>query len=340
MPKPTSRVLAVLEILQAEHRVSGAALAERVGVDRRTIRRYIAHLVEIGVPIAAERGVDGGYSLATGYKLPPMMFSADEALALAVGLRAAGQIGLAGITPAVASTQAKLERVMPKEVRRRLRDIDDTVAMDFARPFAEGPSTALLALSAAARAQQRVRLRYRTAHGDETEREVDTYGVAYRGGAWYAVGHCHLRRDLRSFRLDRVVEVQPVPASFGRPEGFDVLGYLASAIAALPRAHSVEVLLHTDLATARRYLRPELARLQAARQGVRMQAEVDELVWMARDLSRLPFGFSIVKPVALKRALAEHVQGLMAQLQIRPPRAKPQAARTTAGTRGSPSRRG
>jgi predicted DNA-binding transcriptional regulator YafY len=340
MPKPTSRVLAVLEILQAEHRVSGASLAERVGVDRRTIRRYIAHLVEIGVPVVAERGVDGGYSLATGYKLPPMMFSADEALALAVGLRAAGQIGLAGITPAVASTQAKLERVMPKEVRRRLRDIDDTVAMDFARPFAEGPSEALLALSAAARSQQRVKLRYRSAQGDETERELDTYGVAYRGGAWYAVGHCHLRRDLRSFRLDRVVQVLPVPASFGRPEGFDVLGYLASAIAALPRAHSVEVLLHTDLDTARRYLRPELARLKAARNGVLMQAEVDELVWMARDLSRLPFGFTIVKPAALKRVLAEHVQGLMAQLAIKPARALSPAPRTRAGSRGSPSRRG
>src|SRR5689334_22087736 len=95
MAKPTSRVLAVLEILQAELRVSGADLARRAGVDRRTIRRYIAHLVEIGVPIDAERGRDGGYALRAGYKLPPMMFSPEEALALAVGLRAAGQIGMA-----------------------------------------------------------------------------------------------------------------------------------------------------------------------------------------------------------------------------------------------------
>jgi predicted DNA-binding transcriptional regulator YafY len=311
MPKPTSRVLAVLEMLQAQTRIGGAELARRVGVDRRTIRRYIAHLVELGVPIEAERGCDGGYALAAGYKLPPMMFSADEALALAVGLRAAGQIGLAGITPAVASTQAKLERVMPREVRRRLGDIDRTVAMDFARPFAEGSGTALLALSAAARAQQRVRLRYRNAAGEQSEREIDPYGVAYRGGAWYAVGHCHLRRDLRSFRLDRVAEVQPVPASFGRPADFDVLGYLASAIAALPRAHAVEVLLHTDLETARRHLRPELALLKPARGGrVRMLAQADGLDWMARELTRLPFEFDIVKPAALRRALAAHLASL------------------------------
>jgi len=318
MGKPTSRVLAVLEILQANLRVSGAELARRAGVDRRTIRRYIAHLVELGVPIDGERGCDGGYALRAGYKLPPMMFSADEALALAVGLRAAGQIGLAGITPAVASTQAKLERVMPKDVRRRLGDIDRTVAMDFARPFAEGSSTALLALSAAARSQQRVRLRYRSARGDDTEREVDPYGVAYRGGAWYAVGHCHLRRDLRSFRLDRVDAVQPLPMSFGSPAGFDVLGYLSHAIATLPRAHSVEVLLHTDLDTARRQLRPELAQLQAVPAGVRLRAEADELDWMARELARLPFGFEIVKPAALRRALAEHLRQLARHMEATP----------------------
>jgi predicted DNA-binding transcriptional regulator YafY len=316
MGKPTSRVLAVLEILQTEHRVSGADLAHRVGVDRRTVRRYIAHLVELGVPIDSERGCDGGYALRAGYKLPPMMFGPEEALALAVGLRAAGQIGLAGITPAVASTQAKLERVLPPALKRRLGDIDRTVAMDFARPFAEGSSQALLCLSAAARAQQRVRLRYRSAHGDASEREVDPYGVAYRGGAWYMVGHCHLRRDLRSFRLDRVVDAEPLPKSFGRPEGFDVLGYLSHAIATLPRAHRVEVLLHTDLETARRALRPELAVLAPARGGVRMRAQADELPAMARELARLPFGFRIVQPVALKKALAAHLRMLMTEAGI------------------------
>lgn len=312
MSKPTSRVLAVLEILQAEHRVTGPDLARRVGVDGRTIRRYVAHLVELGVPIDAGRGCDGGYALSAGYKLPPMMFAPDEALALAVGLRAAAQLGLAGITPAVAGAQAKLERVMPAAVRRRLGDIDRTVAMDFARPFAEGSSTALLTLSAAARAQQRVRMRYVDAQGGATERDMDPYAVAYRGGAWYAVGHCHLRRDLRSFRLDRVEAVEALPASFGRPEGFDVLDYLTNAIATLPRAHSVEVLLDTDLDTARRHLRPELAILTPARGGrTRLAAQIDELPPFARELARLPFAFTVVKTAALKRALAEHVRTLM-----------------------------
>lgn len=311
MGKPTSRVLAVLEILQSGRRVTATELAGRTGVDERTVRRYVAHLLELGVPVHAERGRDGGYALAAGYKLPPMMFNPDEALALAVGLRAAALMGLSGITPAVASTQAKLERVMPAPLRRRLGDIDRTVAMDFARPHAEGSATALLVLSAAARAQQRVRLRYRGLRGEDTERDMDCYAVAWRAGAWYAVGHCHLRRDLRTFRLDRVVDAQPLPASFGRPDDFDVLAHLVNAIATLPRAHRVEVRLHADLATARQALRPELGVLEPMRGGdVRLRAQADELPAMARELARLPFPFTIVSPAGLKRAFAAHVRQL------------------------------
>ena len=313
MSKPTSRVLAVLELLQAGAGLGGAELAQRVGVDRRTVRRYITHLIDLGVPIDAQRGRDGGYALRPGHKLPPMMFTADEALALAVGLRAAGELGLAGITPAIASTQAKLERVMPLGLRQRLKDIDQAVSLDLVRPFAAGTTAALLGLSAAARAQQRVRLGYRSADEHETSREVDVYGLAWRGGAWYAVGHCHLRRDLRSFRLDRVLEVEALPKSFGRPPGFDVLGYLVRSIAMLPRAHAVEVMLDTDLERARRVVFVELGTLTACERGVRLDAQADDLDWVARELARLPFGFTIKKPAALRRALAAHGRALIAR---------------------------
>ena len=310
MSKPTTRVLAVLELLQSGSGVSGPELARRVGVDGRTVRRYVGHLIEMGVPVEVQRGRDGGYALRPGYKLPPMMFSADEALALAVGLRAAGELGLAGITPAIASTQAKLERVLPTGLRRRLKDIAETVSLDLVRPFAAGTTAALLGLSAASRAQQRVQLSYRSADEQVTEREVDVYGLAWRGGAWYAVGHCHLRHDLRSFRLDRVLEVEALPKSFGRPPGFDVLGHLVRSIAMLPRAHAVEVLLDTDLERARRVVFVELGTLTTCKQGVRLDAQADDLDWVARELARLPFGFRIRKPMALRRALAEHARTL------------------------------
>ncbi|MDT7837759.1 helix-turn-helix transcriptional regulator [Aquabacterium sp. OR-4] len=321
MSSPTSRVLALLELLQADagaQGLGGAELARRLEVDRRTVRRYVNHLLALGVPVEARRGRDGGYVLRPGYRLPPMMFSDDEALALGVGLHVAGALGLGGITPAIASTQAKLARVLPAPLRQRLADIDATVALDLARPYAHGAPATLRALSAAARARQRVQLSYRAVPAtpdspSDTERAVDVYGLAWRGGAWYAVGHCHLRGALRCFRLDRVQHVQALPASFGRPEGFDVLAHLRHAIATLPRAHTVRVLLHCDPATARRAVFAELGTLTPHGRGVQLDTQADNLDWVARELARLPFAFSVQRPVALRRAIAALAARLLAR---------------------------
>jgi predicted DNA-binding transcriptional regulator YafY len=130
------------------------------------------------------------------------------------------------------------------------------------------------------------------------------------------VGHCHLRRDVRSFRLDRVQSVEALPASFGRPAGFDVLDYLARSIATLPRNYAVQALLHTDLASARAALYTEMGVLEEAPGGVLLTAQADDLESMAREFSRLPFGFKILKPMALRRALAAHGQALVARAAL------------------------
>lgn len=141
MEKPLQRVLAALELLQSHPSLSGAQLAELVGVDRRTVRRYIVELENFGVPIRSTRGRDGHYALMPGYKLPPMMFSNDETLALSVGLRVARDLGLSDMTPAVASAQAKLDRVMPKALKRKIGNLNSVVALDPAPPQAQSPAT-------------------------------------------------------------------------------------------------------------------------------------------------------------------------------------------------------
>lgn len=306
MSLPTTRVLTVLELLQAHGRMSGPELAQRVGVDGRTLRRYVATLEQIGVPVTAERGRHGGYALVPGFKLPPMVFSNDEGLALALGLLAARGLGLAGAAPAVASAHAKLERVMPEALKRRVRAIDDTVALDITRAGPgndpDADNNALVVLSQAAQARQRVRLRYNAASGP-TERDFDPWGLAWRGGRWYAVGHCHLRAALRSFRLDRIEYVHALPASFGRPEGFDILAHLVLSVATLSRAHSIEVLLHADLTTARRETFDTIGVLEPTEEGALLSAQADDLEWFARELSRLPFNFEIRRPEALREAL-------------------------------------
>ena len=315
MYSPTTRVLTVLELLQTHGRMSGVELAARLEVDERTLRRYITRLDELGIPVTAERGRYGHYSLVAGFKLPPMMFADDEALALSVGLLAARQLGLAQAAPAVERAQAKLERVMPDPLKAQLRALGETISLDLSRSAATANDNAtLLALSMAAHARQRVHMRYRSPQGDgfsESERDFDTYGLAWRGGRWYAVGHCHLRKELRSFRLDRVVEVRKLNLHFSAPATFDAVAYLAKSAATMQRAIRVVVLLKTDLNTARNELFDSIGVFQPTEDGVLLTSQIDDLNWYARQLARLPFSFVVREPDALRKALMICAQRLV-----------------------------
>jgi predicted DNA-binding transcriptional regulator YafY len=310
--RATGRVLAGLELLQSHGRMTGREMARRLGVDARTIRRYVVMLEELGIPITAERGRDGHYMLVPGFKLPPMMFTDDEALAVSVGLQAARGLGLAEADAAVAGAQAKLERVMPAALSRRVRAVGETVSIGLARSTPPGDNRALGSLSEAAQTGTRVRMRYRARAAEATERDFDAYGLAHRGGRWYAVGMCHLRGGLRSFRLDRIESVRPLATSFSRPAGFDALGHLALSVATLPRAYAVEVLLETDLQTAQRELFSAAGVLEWTGAGVLLRGQVESLPWFARELARLPFAFAVQRPASLRSAVRTVARRLLA----------------------------
>jgi predicted DNA-binding transcriptional regulator YafY len=315
MEKPLQRVLAALELLQSHPHLSGAQLSELIGVDRRTVRRYIVELENFGVPIRSTRGRDGHYALMPGYKLPPMMFSNDETLALSVGLRVARDLGLSDMTPAVASAQAKLDRVMPKILKRKIGDLNAVVALDLAPPQAQSGSEFFAAVTQCASAGQTMRMHYCALDGSVTEREVDPYGIGYLNGAWYVVGHCHLRRGLRSFRLDRVQAVQGCPKSFGVPADFKVLDYLRESIAAVERTHAVVVHFPAaEMAAVRRRIPSSMGKLTQERGHIRLDAQADELGWFARELARLDLDFEIVRPKALKTALQQHARHVLSRL--------------------------
>ncbi|MGE5625218.1 MAG: helix-turn-helix transcriptional regulator [Bacillota bacterium] len=312
MAHPTTRVLAVLELLQAHGRMSGAELARRLEVDGRTLRRYISALEDLGVPITSERGRYGAYMLVAGFKLPPMMFTDDEALALSVGLLAARSLGLAEADSAVASAQAKLERVMPVKLKNRVRAVDETVTLDLTRGTPPGDNLVLAVLSTAAQSGRRVHMHYRSSKGEASERDFDPYGLVYRHGCWYVSGHCHLRQGLRSFRLDRVADVSMLEAGFTRPEDFDAAAHLDFSIATLPRSIPVEVLLRTDLKAAMLELGENIGLFEPCEEGVLFRTRTDGIDWMARQLARLPFEFEIRSPLELRDALQAHLKRLLA----------------------------
>lgn len=303
MAHPTSRVLALLELLQSRVQVSGAELARRLEVDGRTLRRYIATLEDMGVPIATEHGRYGGYRLVPGFKLPPMMFTEEEAQALSLGLIAARGLGLADAAPAIESVQAKLDRVLPSAPKKTIAALRESVALQTGSARVNADAKLLRVLSEAAQSRRTASLRYRAADGTSTSRSFDVYGLVFRSGRWYVVGHCHLRSGLRTLRLDRVAHGEATDAVFERPEGFDAAEYLTRALASMPRAIPTEVLLHTDLATARQELPLSLGVAQAGRKGVVLRGSADELDWYARELMRLPFRFEVRAPDELRSTL-------------------------------------
>jgi predicted DNA-binding transcriptional regulator YafY len=311
MYHPTTRVLAVLELLQTYGRLTGTDLAQRLEVDVRTVRRYIEMLQDLGIPVVAERGRNGAYALGAGFKLPPMMFTDDEATALTVGLLAARRLGLGEAAPAVESALAKLERVMPGTLRRRVRSLSEAIALDLQPAFIALNSNIMMTLSVAAQHQQCVHMRYRSAIDDETEREFDPYGLAFRTGNWYAAGFCHLRHGMRSFRLDRILDIQLLDTHYERPAGFDVMAYLAESMKMLPRRHPVEIFIHAPLEFVRMQVPEEEFWLEPQAGGVLMRGRTDDVAWLAQKLARVSHSFEIREPAELRDALREHALKLL-----------------------------
>lgn len=319
MYHPTTRVLAVLALLQAHGRMSGTELAQRIEVNIRTLRRYIIMLQDLGIPIEAERGRNGAYVLAAGFKLPPMMFTNEEALALTIGLISARRLNLADTERAVESALAKLERVMPLDLKSRVRALTETITLDPNTAPSTPPSEVVLsAMSSAAQLQQRVHIHYHPGKGEDTERDFDPYGLTYYLQRWYVVGYCHLRQDLRSFRLDRITKINVANMKFERPAHFDPLAYITQSIAIMPRRFSFELLLKTDIETAQKEVFDVLGVLEANKDGVILRGSVEDLDWLARQISIFSFDFVVREPEELTAELVKHAAKLELISQMSP----------------------
>lgn len=303
MYHPTTRVLTVLELLQSHDRMSARELAERLEVNQRTVRNYIAMLQDLGIPVEGERGRYGAYRLRPGFKLPPLMFSEDEAVALALGLLTARKFGLTVATPAAEGALAKVERVLPDQVRRRVQAVQNTVIIDADSLYIAPASAILVTLSHAAQHNRRVRLHYVSYNGDETEREFDTYGVVHHGGRWYTAGFCHLRQDVRVFRLDRLRGVEMLDQAFERPADVPTLELVLRSIAQTPGRWEVVVRLETTMQHAQELISPTFALLELCEGGVLMRCYVQHLDWLARTLLSLDCPFQIVAPGEMREAM-------------------------------------
>jgi predicted DNA-binding transcriptional regulator YafY len=309
--RPTARVLALLELLQAGGWRTVPALAERLGVDERTVRRYATHLADLGIPVEARRGRYGGYRLAPGFKLPPLMFTDDEAVAAVLGLLAARRAGL--VTAEAAATEsalAKVRRVLPRELTGRLdallSTVDITAPGRVTRAAAPPEAEVLLALADATRRRVAARISYVSWRGRESQRRLDPYGLVCHAGRWYVTGHDHDSGAVRTFRLDRVASVALLPEEgFDVPAGFDPAARVLAGLATVPYAHEVVVVLHTTVEEARRRIPPAVGVLAATEAGVRLTARAERLDGAAQLLAGLGWDFTVERPPELRDAVRD-----------------------------------
>lgn len=303
MYQPTTRVLTVLELLQAKPNISGRELATRLEVDARTVRRYIVMLQDMGIPVQAEIGRRGGYSLRPGFKLPPLMFTDEEVTAVTLGLLMAKKLGLDAATPTVEGALAKIERVLPLTLRKQVEAIQAVLEFSVQASDTTIESSILSKLSLAVQQNCAVRLSYGTDKARQTERKFDPYGVVYYNARWYTVGYCHLRESLRVFRLDRIQYAELTTQKFVPPENFNCLEYLNQSIANMPDNWEIEVLLLTTLEKVKSKIPPMLATVVQEPKGVVFRAAVNELDWLARFLINLGYRFKVLRPVELQTTL-------------------------------------
>ncbi|MFD5146696.1 helix-turn-helix transcriptional regulator [Streptomyces sp. NPDC058401] len=206
MTDTPARLLSLLSLLQTPREWPGSELAERLRVSARTIRRDIDRLRELGYPVEATLGADGGYRLVAGAAMPPLVLDDEEAVAIAVGLRAGAGHAIEGVEEASVRALAKLEQVLPARLRRRVGALQSaTVALTRGDGASVDPRT-LTAIASAVAGPERLRFAYRDREGAASRRLVEPYRLVSTGSRWYLVAYDMERRDWRTFRVDRVSE--------------------------------------------------------------------------------------------------------------------------------------
>jgi predicted DNA-binding transcriptional regulator YafY len=307
MANTSSRTLRLLSLLQNHRYWPGAELADRLGVSVRTLRRDVDRLRELGYPVEAHRGVDGGYQLAPGAALPPLVVDDEEAVALAIGLRAAAQGAVAGIEESSIRALTKVVQVMPPRLRRRMEALR---AATVPAAWNAGPtvdSGVLTTVAQACRDEERLRFSYTAHRGERTDRHVEPHRLVSLGRRWYLVAYDLARHDWRSFRLDRLTG----PVSTGdrfRPRelpGGDPAAFVRAGIDNIPSPHAVEAVVHAPADRVRAQI-GQWATVEAVGDGrCRLTMTVDSLDWTALALGSVGAEFEVVGPPELADLIGE-----------------------------------
>jgi predicted DNA-binding transcriptional regulator YafY len=297
----STRLLGLLSLLQARRDWSGPELAERLDVGARTIRRDVDRLRRLGYPVQATPGVAGGYRLGPGASLPPLLLDEEEAVAVAVALRASTGVGVSGIEETSVRALAKLEQVLPAKLRRRVSALGSVTV-----PFpGHGPAVdpeILAVIATASRDHERLRLRYRSHEGTPSTRIVEPHRLVHTGRRWYLVAWDLDREDWRTFRADRIERVPTTDRRFAPrdPPAKDIVAYVSRGMSAVRDRYQARVVLHAPLDEVADRVPPRFGTLERVDEGrCLLRTGSDWLGGLAVYVADIGVDFEVLEPPEL-----------------------------------------
>lgn len=316
---PTGRALQLLSLLQTHRTWRGSELAARLEVTERTVRRDVDRLRELGYPVDAAPGAYGGYRLAAGAHLPPLVLNDEEAVAVVVGLRSAAGAAIGGIEDTSLQALAKIEQLLPDRLRRRVSALDSSVTAMRRSPRDTEviDPDALAVLAVACRDHEEVRFDYRRRDGEDSRRLVEPHQMVTAGRRWYLVAWDLRRDDWRTFRLDRLRDAARAGRRFtARNIPGGAADFVASSLSSIPREAEALVAVgapYPQVEDVLRWTEHSLVETEPDTCVVRLRTE--NLDWLILTIAHIALTAptTVIEPTDAADAvglLAEHLTGL------------------------------
>jgi predicted DNA-binding transcriptional regulator YafY len=319
MANTATRLITLIFLLQNQPNQKASELAGRLGVSLRTVHRYFTMLDEMGIPIFAERGPYGGFSLVRGYKMPPLVFTLEEAVAVVLGTGMVDEMWGQLYREAARGALAKLENLLPEEqtnevawARRSL------IATGMNRSNLDALAPILEKLRRAVRERRQMNIHYRSSTSPHPEsRDLDPYALVHRWGWWYAIGYCHLRQDLRSFRVDRMESANLTDRVFQIPESFNIQEYLKQEWKSQPQIQ-VRLRFDPEGALIAQQNRVYWETMEVQPDGAILATmNVPDLNWAASTVMAYGPLVNVLEPPELQELVQEWAQAIVAKYKNR-----------------------
>ncbi len=315
MTRPANRLLTLILLLQQRPNQKAADLAGQLGVSVRTLHRYFELLDEMGIPVYSERGPCGGFSLVRGYRMPPLIFTPEEAVAVHLGTSLVGEVWGPLYQEAALAAMTKLDHLLPDEQRQEVAWARRSlVTTGLQRSDWNLIAPILDKLRRAVRECRTVEMAYHSSSSPHPlQRELDPYTLVHRWGWWYVIGYCHLRLELRSFRVDRIAFLSLTARTFQFPSDFDIRAYLAREWQAQPHMQ-VRLRFAPEAAHVARYNRSSWENLAESPDGsIEVTFQVPDLTWAASTTLAYGPQVTVLEPPELCRMVRDWAQAIQSR---------------------------